>query len=91
MTDEAKADRDTFLKDRPCPNNCGKLDEKFSCPKCGFGHEAEELAKELDRLIKEEKKKGEDVSELEAIRDSINQTDMDDYSKSHDEDGNKLG
>lgn len=71
MTEEADAEREKFIKERPCPNGCGKLDEKFRCPKCGYGHEAEELVKDIDKLIKDEKKKDNDVSELEAIRDSI--------------------
>ena len=74
MTDERDAERKKFMDERPCPNGCGKLDEKFSCPKCGFGHEAEELVKDLDKMIKEEKKKGNDISELEAIKNSINNT-----------------
>lgn len=71
MIDEIEAEREKFFKERPCPNGCGKLDEKFRCPVCGFGHEAEKLIEQLDAIIEEEKKKGNDVSELEAIRDSI--------------------
>ncbi|MCK5017685.1 MAG: hypothetical protein KAS32_11530 [Candidatus Peribacteraceae bacterium] len=69
--DAEQAEREQFLKDRPCPNGCGKMDEKLRCDKCGFGREAEEVLPELDKLIKSEKKKGNDVSELEKIRDAI--------------------
>ena len=71
MTDELEAERQKYFEERPCPNNCGKLDEKFSCPKCGYGHEVDDLLKDLEKTIKEEKNKGNDVSELEAIRDTI--------------------
>ena len=74
--EERDAKTKEFLKDRPCPNGCGKLDEKFRCPNCRYGFEAEELIKELDKAIKDAKKNGEDTSDLEAVRDSL-QTQLD--------------
>lgn len=71
MTDERDEERKKFMEERPCPNGCGKLDDKFRCDKCGFGNEAKEVIKELDAVIKEEKKKGSDVSELESLRDAL--------------------
>ena len=71
MTDERDAELEKFLKERPCPNGCGQLDDNFNCPECGFGHEQEELLENLKKTIKDEKKKGNDVSELESIRDMI--------------------
>ncbi|MCP3685942.1 MAG: hypothetical protein GY861_25120 [bacterium] len=75
-SDADEAERQKFLKERPCPNNCGQLDEKFRCPKCGYGREGEEVVKELDKVIEQEKEAGNDTSELEKIRDSI-QADLD--------------
>lgn len=71
MTDERDEEVKKFMDERPCPNGCGQLDENFSCPNCGFGHEADDLIKNIDETIKAEKKKGNDTSELEAMRDSI--------------------
>jgi len=77
MTDERDAERRKFMEERPCPNGCGKLDEKFRCDKCGYGHEQKQLVDDLDKMIKDLKKAGEDTKELEAIRDSI-QSQLDD-------------
>lgn len=71
MTDERDAERKKYMEERACPNGCGKMDEKFRCEKCGYGHEAKELVSDIDKMIKEEKKNGKDTTELEAIRDSI--------------------
>lgn len=71
MTDERDEEIKKFMEDRPCPNGCGKLDEHFACPVCGYGHEAEQAVEELDKLIEEEKKKGNDTTELERFRDSL--------------------
>ena len=75
-SDADKAEHDKFLEERFCPNKCGKMDEKFRCPVCGFGREGEEMVKELEELIKKEKKAGNDTSELEKVRDTI-QKDLD--------------
>jgi len=77
MTDERDVERRKFMEDRPCPNGCGKLDEKFRCDKCGYGHEQKQLVDDIDKMIKEEKKAGNPTKELEAIRDSI-QSQLDD-------------
>jgi len=77
MTDERDAERKKFIEERPCPNGCGKLDEKFRCDKCGYGHEQKQLVDDLDTMIKDLKKSGEDTTELEAIRDSL-KSDLDD-------------
>jgi len=71
MSDELESERAKYFEERPCPNGCGKLDEKFSCPNCGYGHEADDLIKDIEKTIEEEKKKGNDVLELEGIRDAI--------------------
>jgi len=71
MTDEEDAERTKFLEERECPNGCGKMDEKFRCKECGFGREGEEVIKELEETIKKEKKAGNDVTQLEAIRDVL--------------------
>lgn len=71
-----QAEQEKFIKERPCPNGCGKLDEKFRCPVCGFGREAEGVIDQINETIKKEKKNGNDVSELEDIRDAI-QKDLD--------------
>jgi hypothetical protein len=71
MTAERDAEREKFLKERPCPNGCGQMDEKFRCSNCGYGFEGEQLVEDLEKTIKDEKKKGNDTSELEAIRDTI--------------------
>ena len=74
MTDERDAEIAKFTEERPCPNGCGKLDEHYRCPICGFGHETDVMIEDIDKLIAEEKKKGNDTSELEAIRNTIAQT-----------------
>lgn len=71
MTDERDEKRKEFYRNPQCPNGCGKLDEALRCPNCGYGHEGEETIKKIDDLIKEQKKKGEDTSELESLRDAI--------------------
>ena len=71
FTDERDAAQKAFDAERPCPNNCGQLDENFSCPKCGFGHETDDIKKEIEKEIKKGKKKGEDVTALEELYDSL--------------------
>jgi len=71
FTDERDAAQKAFEDERPCPNDCGQLDENFSCPTCGYGHEADDLKKEIDKAIKKAEKKGEDTSELEAMRNAL--------------------
>jgi hypothetical protein len=74
MTDERDEEQKKFMEDRLCPNGCGKMDEAFRCGNCGFGHEKDELVKDIDRMIKEQKKAGEDTSELEGIKKSIEES-----------------
>lgn len=74
MIDEQDAEKQEFYKNRPCPNGCGKMDKKMRCKKCGFGYEGKEMAKNIDKVIQEEKKKGNDTKELESIRDAIKST-----------------
>lgn len=71
MLDEIKAEQKKYFEDRPCPNGCGKLDEKFRCPKCGYGHEVEQVIKDIDKMIDKAKKNGDDTSELETIKDYL--------------------
>jgi hypothetical protein len=79
MTTERDEEMKKYMEERPCPNGCGQLDDKFKCGNCGYGHEEKELLKDLDKTIKEEKKKGNDTSQLEKIRDVIkSQQDNDD-------------
>jgi hypothetical protein len=71
MTDERDAKQKAYMDERPCPNDCGQLDENFACPSCGYGHEGDELKKEIDKAIKRAKKRKEDTSELEAMRNAL--------------------
>jgi hypothetical protein len=71
MREVEETARKKILEDRECPNGCGKMDENFSCDKCGFGHEREQLIKDIDKQIKDDKKAGTDTTRLEAIRDSL--------------------
>lgn len=43
MIDERDQARKDFEENRPCPNCEEKMDEDFTCPKCGFGKELENL------------------------------------------------
>jgi len=74
MTDERDAAHKKFLEERECPNGCGKMDSKWRCDKCGFGREAEEIIKELDKAIKEAKKAGEDTSGMEEMKKQLQAT-----------------
>ena len=74
FTDEEKKKRDKFYEERLCPNGCGKMDEQWKCDKCGFGKEKEQLIGDIEKTIADEKAKGNDTTELEAIWDAINKT-----------------
>jgi hypothetical protein len=71
MIDKIDEDRKKVLDDNECPNGCGKMDKKQRCKKCGFGFEGEKMLKDIERVIKEEKKAGNDTSQLEAVRDAL--------------------
>ena len=71
MTDEQDAEKKKFLEERPCPNGCGKMDSQHRCAVCGFGYEGEELIKNIENNIKDQKAKGEDTTQLEAFRDQV--------------------
>ena len=72
MTDEQEAEKQKFIKERKCPNGCPEqMDSQFRCKNCGYGHECEDLIKDIDKMIKQEKKAGNDTSELESIRKSL--------------------
>jgi hypothetical protein len=74
LQDERDEAMKKFMEERPCPNGCGKLNEKFNCDVCGYGKEAEALIKELDKVIKDGKKLGEDMTNLEALRSELEKT-----------------
>ena len=74
MTDAWDEEHKKFLEDRPCPNNCGKMDSQNRCKICGFGYEGENMLKEVQKAIKDGKKAGEDTSELESIRDMLKES-----------------
>ena len=81
MSDEEAAEVKKLKEERPCPNGCGKLDEKYSCDKCGFGHEGEfkytdeeqkqSIFDQVEERIKEAKADGEDTTDLEKLRDDM--------------------
>lgn len=71
MIDERDEKAKAFYRDPQCPNGCGRLDDALRCSKCGYGHEGEKTISKIDDLIKQQKNKGEDTSELEALRDVI--------------------
>jgi len=69
--DEKDAEHKKFLEERPCPNNCGKMDEQFRCEKCGYGFEQEQLLEDIKKAIKEGKKNGDNVDELKAVKKAL--------------------
>jgi len=71
MSDELESERVKYFEERKCPNCDIKMNKRFQCDKCGYGHEADDLIKDIEKTIEEEKKKGNDVLELEGIRDAI--------------------
>jgi len=74
FTDEEKKEREKFYEERLCPNCKIKMNEKWQCDKCGFGKEKEQLIGDIEKTIADEKAKGNDTTELEAIRDAINKS-----------------
>lgn len=72
LTDERDAEIEKFKKDRPCPNGCGKMDEKNRCKICGFGYEdvakAKDILPKLDEALKE-LDPVKNAKEIEALKD----------------------
>jgi len=71
LIEEREEKKRKILEDRECPNGCGKMDKAWRCKSCGFGHEKEQMLKDLNTAIKEEKKRGNDVTHLDALKKTL--------------------